>query len=138
MEEIKKQLLGICVNHFNAFAAYSGDEVGGRPPRVYYIDFFYEDGRGEKYSGDVREQPETYRYENGTLEQVETGTKNEIDPYSGVFFKEGHATISIDRINNYAYFSFAVGSLFGRGFRFEIWDGLDGKTLGPMKMLWIS
>ncbi|MBQ2683788.1 MAG: hypothetical protein IJG02_07930 [Thermoguttaceae bacterium] len=140
MEEIKKLLMEMGKDLFDSFAGDPGDGgvLLGRPPRVFYLDFSYEDGRGNQDARVAEEQLETYRYENGSLEKVEPGTENETEPGNRAYFEEGRARISIDRINNYAFFSFQVGPLFGRGYRYKILEGENGKTLGEEEMLWIS
>ena len=134
MEEIKKLLMEMGKDLFDSFAGDPGDGgvLLGRPPRVFYLDFSY----GE---GEPRGNPqETYRYVNGSLKQVEPGTENETEPGNGSYFEEGRAWIGIDKKNNFAYFSFQVGPLFGRGYRYKIVEGENGKTLGEEEELWIS
>lgn len=102
------------------------------PPKVFYIDFAYGDKR--KVDSFIEDPGETYRYENGIVEQVEAGTKNQKEPISGMYFSEGHGTIGIDQGNNLAYMSFTVGRRYGRGFQYEI---IDGK-LGEEQLIWVS
>lgn len=136
VEVIKEQLLKKCTVIFDDIASAEADNFFGTPPSVFYVDFGFGDKRKIGYY--VTDLQETYKYENGVMEKVEIGSRNRIEPVSGMYFPEGHASIGIDKKNGYAFLSFSVGPRYGRGFQYEIVNDEDGQRLGKEQMLWMS
>lgn len=139
MDDIKNLLMEMCKDIMDDMAGDPGNSILGTPPRVFYLDFSY--GEGEP-GGDPQE---TYRYENGSLEKVKPGAGRKSDSEVEMvmeshqsYYSEGNFSIGIDKKNKYAYMSFQVGPLFGRGYRYKIVTGENGNTLGEEEELWIS
>ena len=133
---IKNQLLKRCTELLEEIANTPSDDYYGTPPKVFYIDFAF--GDKHKIGMFIKDPLETYKYENGILEKVQTGTKYQAEPISGMYFFEGYATTGIDKDNNLAYMSFRVGRRYGRGFRYEILTDEKGIRLGAEKLMWVS
>ncbi|MBO7678269.1 MAG: hypothetical protein J6S75_01225 [Thermoguttaceae bacterium] len=129
MDDIKNQLIGMCKEMMDALAGDQGGHLRGRPPRVFILDFT---------SADENLAKETYRYENGSLEKVKSGTKNKKEPISGMFFAEGYFAVSIYEHAGFATMSYQIGPLYGRGYRYKIVTGKNGNTLGKPKLDWVS
>ncbi|MBR1508076.1 MAG: hypothetical protein IJ619_08760 [Eubacterium sp.] len=135
-EEIKKLLLEECIHMFEEISSVEPDEFYGTPPKVLYIDF--KMGNKKEVGGYIIEPEETYRYECGSLESVEVGSRNKTEPASGMYFPEGRASIGIDKeTNNVGYISLFVGPRYGRGFRYEVVIE-DVIRLEGKKLLWVS
>ena len=133
---IKSQLLKICVECFKEILHSNGNPHFGAPPTVFYIDFGVGSKREIEEYNMVPE--ETYRYESGIMEKVQTGTRNLTRPLSGIYFPEGHGSIGILKDNSYAYVSYLVGPRFGRGFRYKILSDEEGLRLVDKELVWIS
>ncbi|MBR6028080.1 MAG: hypothetical protein IKP40_03245 [Clostridia bacterium] len=88
MDSLKKQLFSICTEMLDEIAGVPADAYYGTPPKVFYIDFGYGNQALQDYPIKALE---TYRYHDGALERVETGSVNRIKPVSGMYFPEGHA-----------------------------------------------
>lgn len=136
MDSIKDQLLKECKEFFDSISNAGSDDRYGTPPKVFYIDFAY--GNKKKLEVYITDPQETYRYENGIVETVETGSRNKIDPVSGMYFPEGHGSIGIDKENGIAFMNFQVGPRYGRGFQYKIINTEEGMRLGEREMIWVS
>lgn len=128
---VKEMLFDYCVNFMY------GDALGLFREKTFIVDYGigHFDGAFFRYT----DLQETYRLQNGVFEQIETGT--EADNGEGFCreFKEGIIKIGVMEDGKNAYFSFILGSLFGRGFRMEIEKDENGNpVLGEEKLLWLS
>ena len=136
MDSIKDQLFRECIECFEEIIHSKCDHHFGTPPAVFYIDF------GVGSTCDIENfdmiPQETYRYENGIMEIVETGTQNATSPVNGIYYPEGYGLIGILKDNRYAYVSYIVGPRFGKGFRYRILNDEKGLQLGDKVLVWIS
>ena len=86
----------------------------------------------------------TYRYENGTYTEVETGTKANTGDRRGPFnmyYPEGTGRIGIDEERGFVLVEFVVGPRYGRGFSFPIEKSADpeeGWIIGEEDLIWMS
>ena len=136
MELIKDQLFKICIECLDEIAHSKSNHSIGTPPTVFYIDF----GVGSRCDIENLDMipQETYRYENGVMERVETGTMNATRPVDRMYFPKGYGLIGVLEDNSYAYVSYVVGPRFGEGFRYKILNDEEGLRLGYKELVWIS
>ena len=136
VDNIKKLLLDECIHMFEEISSEEPDDFYGTPPKVLYIDFKMDNKK--EVGGYITEPEETYRYEGGSLESVEAGSRNKIEPASGMYFPEARASIGIDKeTNKVGYISLFIGPRFAHGFRYEVVIG-DVNRLEGKKLLWVS
>lgn len=136
MDSIKNRLMKRCIEMLAEIANTPSDGFFGTPPKTFFIDFAFGDGRTVGMF--IRKPLETYKYKSGAVVKVNTGTKNQTEPISGMYYSEGYSAIGIDKKQNLAFLSFIVGPRYGRGFQYEILDSEEGKVLGEEQLTWVS
>ena len=134
--EIIELLLDKCVELLTEISGKPADDFFGTPPSVFYID--YGIGSRKKFGFQLSQIEGTYRLCNGEIVTVKAGTEINREPISGMYFKEGHATIGYDLKEGKAYLDYAVGPRYGRGFVYPIIEVEGGYQLGKPDLLWVS